>query len=158
MSVSKAADLHYERLSEDLIPTLLPIEHEAYPDPWTVAMFRQELDNPASYFCVAYLDDRLVGYGGFWFVVDEIHVTKVTVALPHRGYGYGRALMAHLEQHGRTLGAVTSRLEVRERNTPARTLYARIGYRPVGLRRGYYAKTNETAVVMSKVLSAEFSA
>ena len=46
------------------------------------------------------------------------------------------------------------RLEVRESNESARRLYETLGFEEVGVQRGYYTNTNETAVVMEKVLGA----
>ena len=41
-------------------------------------------------------------------------------------------------------------LEVRERNRAARSLYASLGFLPVGGRRAYYADTGEDAVILLK--------
>ena len=58
--------LEYLCISEEHIPLLLNIEREAYVEPWTEGMFRQELDNPLSQFFVAVLDGTIIGYVGFW--------------------------------------------------------------------------------------------
>lgn len=150
MSVSGEISLRFRRLSALDIADLLPIEQEAYDDPWSPGMFQQELDNQASHFFVVFAQDALVGYGGFWFVVDEVHITKVTVSAECRSRGYGREIMQYLLERGKELGAVYARLEVRELNEVARKLYASLGFREIGLRHGYYTKTNETAVVMTK--------
>ncbi len=39
-------------------------------------------------------------------------------------------------------------LEVRLSNRPAQELYRRFGFAPVGVRKNYYAETNEDALVM----------
>lgn len=145
--------LRYEPLCEEHVSRLLAIEHEAYPDPWTPGMFRQEMINRTSHFFVAFTGGELVGYAGFWLLVDEIHITKVTVAAPFRGQGYGRELMEHLFAHGRRLNATSVRLEVRESNEPARRLYDSLGFEHVGLRAGYYARTGEAAVVMVRAIT-----
>jgi ribosomal-protein-alanine N-acetyltransferase len=142
----------FERLAPVHISRIQVIENEAYPDPWTFNMFKQELENRTSYFCVLLIDESIGGYGGFWHVIDEIHITKVTVAQPFRGLGYGRVLMNHLIEEGCGLEATYARLEVREANVVAQELYRSLGFQPVGLRKGYYAKTNESAVVMVKDL------
>src|SRR5690606_27411578 len=90
--------------------------------------------------------------GGFWLLLDEAHITKVTVAAPWRGQGLGHELMLHLLDTAQRRGATSARLEVREHNEAARHLYERLGFHAVGLRKGYYAKTNGTAVVMAKTL------
>lgn len=153
MSALEEHALRYERLSSIHLPTLLSIEEEAYPDPWTLGMFRQELTNDGSQFFVAFRDSTVAGYGGFWLVLDEAHITKVTVVQAYRGTGLGREVMEFLLRHASILGANTVRLEVREQNTVARALYRSLGFAEIGLRKGYYARTNETAVVMGKAIT-----
>jgi ribosomal-protein-alanine N-acetyltransferase len=144
--------LRYQSLANHHIETLLRIEEEAYPDPWTKGMFRQELTSPTSRFYVAYKGEDLVGYGGFWFIVDEAHITKLTVVEPQRCKGYGAEILGYLLRRGVEEGATTARLEVRESNTPARKLYEQAGFSEAGLRKGYYRRTGESAVVMVKAL------
>jgi len=140
--------LRFIRLMPEHIAVLLPLELASYPDPWTQGMFRQEVKNAHSYFYVAFLGDVLAGYAGFWLVAGEAHVTKVTVDEQFRCRGFGLALMEFLLQKGDELAATTFRLEVRESNRAAQRLYARLGFREIGRRQGYYTKSKETAVVM----------
>lgn len=152
MTTTSASHLRYETLTESLIPELQTIEHEAYPEPWTGGMFRDEMRNENSHFFVAYLGDELIGYSGFWLLVDVAHVTTVTVSQAHRGHGFGRQQMTHLIGAARSFSASTMTLEVRESNTPARTLYAEFGFKQIGIRRGYYSKSGEDAIVMELTL------
>jgi len=142
--------LNYVPLAMAHVPIVLPVEHEAYPDPWTQGMFLQEVRNGASHFYLAFYGEMLVAYGGFWLLIDEIHLTKLTVARPFRGGGLGAALLAFLEERGRAAGGTIVRLEVRESNAVARRLYAGAGYEEIGKRRGYYGASGEDAVVMAK--------
>ncbi len=152
-NVTDISALVYVPLAKEHLPLLLPVEHEAYPDPWTQGMFLQEIRNGASHFFLVFHDDTLVAYGGFWLLLDEIHITKLTVVAAHRRAGLGGALMGFLEANGQEVGGTTIRLEVRESNVAARTLYARAGFQEIGVRKKYYAATGENAVVMAKHLS-----
>lgn len=152
MNSSKQSTLLYAPLEEQHLDRILPIEAEAYPEAWTVGMFRDEMRTPRSYFRVLFMGESLIGYCGFWLVLDEAHITSVTVAQAFRGRGYGREQILHLLDTARERGAVLATLEVRESNLPAKTLYESIGFRRVGLRKGYYSKTNEDALVMLKDL------
>ncbi len=148
MSISFQARLTYESLREEHIPFLMGIELEAYPEPWTRGMFRDEIRNTRSYFFLARHDGQIIGYSGFWLILDEAHITSVTVAKSHRGLGYGREQMHHLNQLARDAGARTMTLEVRESNLPARRLYESLGFAPVGRRKGYYSRSGEDAIIM----------
>ena len=150
MSVSESAILTYGPITDDLIPTLLNIEHEAYPEPWSEGMFRDEIYNPRSHFFIAYKDDELIGYGGFWLVVDEAHITSVTVRHEQRGRKYGEQLLVHLLDDAAASGARIATLEVRPSNIAARELYRKFGFRAVGVRKNYYVTSKEDALIMTK--------
>jgi ribosomal-protein-alanine N-acetyltransferase len=49
---------------------------------------------------------------------------------------------------GARLGAVRATLEVRRSNEPARLLYERLGFLVAGIRRAYYTKPVEDAIVL----------
>ncbi len=153
MSTTEQSLLVYEPLRESHLAGIMDIEVEAYPEPWTTGMFRDEMRSPRSYFRVAFSEGQLIGYCGFWLVADEAHITSVTVDHGFRGRGYGREQLTHLIVAAIAQGARIATLEVRESNTAARNLYESAGFRGVGLRRGYYSKTNEDAIVMLKELS-----
>ena len=46
-------------------------------------------------------------------------------------------------------------LEVRESNGPAKTLYSKHGFEVVGLRKNYYTKPKENAVLMTVYLKGD---
>ncbi len=150
MSITPETRLHYGRLHEEYLPEIMEIEKEAYPEPWTVGMFREEMRSGRSYFYVAFAGDNLVGYSGFWLVLDEAHITSLTVAKDFRSQGYGREQLMHLLAIGEAHGVRTYTLEVRTSNERAQSLYASEGFRAVGVRKGYYSSTREDAVVMIK--------
>ena len=132
------------------VELLLPIEEEAYPDPWTAGMFRQEAGNKTSHLYLAYAGEEFVGYAGFWLVLDEVHITKLTLLPSYRGVGWGMILLDALLKAAISLGAVNVSLEVREGNARARHLYARAGFEETGVRPGYYVRAKENAVLMSR--------
>ena len=45
-------------------------------------------------------------------------------------------------------------LEVRESNIPAASLYKKHGFVPVGIRKNYYTKPKENAVLMTKFIES----
>ena len=57
-----------------------------------------------------------------------LNVHDLAVRADHRGRGVGRALLAAVEDHARARGFCKLTLEVQEHNTPARALYAAVGF------------------------------
>jgi len=152
MSVSQQIALRFVDLESAHLPEIMAIEREAYPDPWTVQMFQQEIQSKLSCFHVVFWGDALVGYGGFWHVGDEAHITSVTVRREYRRLGIGRRLVTHIIEEAARLGLLVATLEVRASNYHARNLYRSMGFEAVGRRKGYYAGGKEDAIIMAKEL------
>jgi ribosomal-protein-alanine N-acetyltransferase len=79
-----------------------------------------------------------------------IHVTNVGVLPEYRGLGIGELLMRSLMAAAKTRGAKKMTLEVRKSNYIAQNLYSKLGFEPIGIRRGYYLDDREDAVIMWK--------
>ena len=60
---------------------------------------------------------------------DHLLIVNVAVSPSYQGCGYGRTLMAHAEEHARSLGLSEIRLYTNSRFTENVKLYERIGYR-----------------------------
>ena len=133
------------------LPAVLEIERRAFSQPWSRAFFEKELATPFARLQVA-IDEsgaraELVGYTCFWRVTDEVHLLNVAVQEGRRGRGIGRFLVEAVIQEARTAQARTLFLEVRAGNVAARRLYRQLGFRNLGIRRGYYGP-GQDAIVM----------
>ena len=144
-------------LTQDLLPEVLELERVCFSLPWSREAFLPELPDPACCWLAALLDGQLAGYAGMRTVLDEGYVSNVAVAPECRRRGIGEALMRALMAEGlrRQLRFLT--LEVRVGNESARRLYARLGFREVGLRPGYYERPREDALLMTYYYSEEGS-
>lgn len=148
------SELQFRKIEARDLDQVLEIELEAFPEPWTRGMFCQEISSPMSHFYVALLDDTLVGYVGFWQVVDEAHITSVTVRKEYRGRGYGRVLTDFIVRSAAREGLTRATLEVRVSNITAQNLYKSLGFEKTGMRKNYYKKTNEDAIIMARKLDS----
>jgi [ribosomal protein S18]-alanine N-acetyltransferase len=132
------------------IDDVIAIEEASFTNPWTREMYLAELERPGQSFC--YLarteSDAVVGFCSFWLVVDELHINNLAVVPQERRAGIATALLRHVMAEGTRLGAVRATLEVRKSNEPARVLYERLGFAVAGVRRGYYTKPVEDAIVL----------
>lgn len=128
------------------LPALVALEREIYPEPWSEQIFRDELGQDNRIYLAATDDAGLVAYGGVMMVGEDAHITTLAVATRARRTRLGTRLLLELIEAALGAGARNLTLEVRISNDPARSLYQRFGFAPVGLRKNYYR--SEDALVM----------
>jgi ribosomal-protein-alanine N-acetyltransferase len=136
--------------SLDQIDEVLAIEEASFSNPWTREMYLAELENPGVSFCyLAYdTEGRSIGFCSFWRVLDELHINNLAVFPDRRREGVASALLTFVLNEGARQGAKRATLEVRQSNDPARYLYERFGFTVAGIRRGYYTRPVEDALVL----------
>ncbi|MFQ6059038.1 MAG: ribosomal protein S18-alanine N-acetyltransferase [Anaerolineae bacterium] len=100
----------------------------------------------------------VLGYGGFWIMAGEAHISTIAVAPEHRRRGIGELLLVTMLDRATELNAEVMTLEVRVSNVAAQSLYRKYGFQPVGRRRGYYSNNREDALIMTteRLTSATF--
>ena len=132
------------------LPSVQLIERASFATPWPAHAYRQELEgNRLAHYLVATLGGDIVAYGGMWLMVDEAHITTFAVHPDWRRQRIGERLLLAFLDMAVDRGAREATLEVRLSNLPARRLYEKYGFRPVGLRPRYYSDDNEDALIMT---------
>jgi ribosomal-protein-alanine N-acetyltransferase len=133
------------------VPDVMAIEDRVFPSPWPAHAYVDELTRNELSHCYVLETpvDGLIGYGCFWLLVDEAHISTLAVALDWRGRGLGELMVIHLIEQAIELGAAMVTLEVRVSNHVAQALYAKYGLTVVGRRKRYYADNREDALIMS---------
>jgi ribosomal-protein-alanine N-acetyltransferase len=91
----------------------------------------------------------IVGYGGFWLMIDEAHISTIAARPDWRRRGVGELLLVTMIDSAMEMGAGVVTLEVRVSNTGAQALYRKYGFEQVGLRKHYYSDNNEDALIMT---------
>lgn len=141
--------LVFRSMTMEDIPFIVEIEQEAFTTPWTRGAFENELTtNQFAHYMIMDIDGEVAGYGGMWLIMEEAHVTNIAVKDTYRGRKLGERLLRELMKTSAFLGAIRITLEVRTSNYVAQNLYEKLGFRSVGIRRGYYTDNREDAVVM----------
>jgi [ribosomal protein S18]-alanine N-acetyltransferase len=138
------------------LETVQAIERASFSSPWPPNAYRSELEtNRLANYLVARADGEIVGYGGMWLMVDEAHITTFAVHPAWRRQRIGERLLLAFLDLAMARQAHEATLEVRLSNLPARRLYEKYGFRPVGLRPRYYSDDNEDALIMTTEPLAE---
>lgn len=126
------------------------LEKCCFADPWSENSVASELENPLSLWLVAMDGERLAGYVGSQTVLGESDMMNVAVDGAYRRQGVGKMLIEALVEHLKARESYCLTLEVRDSNTPARSLYASLGFSEIGRRKNYYRNPREDALILRK--------
>lgn len=142
------ADVSLEHIAE-----INELEKLCFSLPWSRQALISQLPDDMHMFIAAIGDDgQVLGYVGMMYVLDEGYISNVAVSPEHRRLGIADALINALidRANEKELSFVT--LEVRKSNVPAIELYIKNGFSEVGLRKNYYTKPTEDAILMTRFL------
>ena len=127
------------------------IELQCFSCPWTMDQLRSQLSDARHVFLAAVEESGgVLGYVGMMFVLDEGYISNVAVAPDFRRQGVADALISALMTRAEELSLAFVTLEVRAGNEPAKALYAKHGFVPVGRRKNYYDLPKEDAILMTR--------
>jgi len=146
------------------VPEVGAIERLSFPTPWPSSSFLYELgNNPRSSYHVllrpkgsgatrprrgwhrwlhSVIDrlkgSRVIGYVGFRFQPEGVHISTIAVHPDWRGKSLGELLLLTAMEKALDMGSSVVSLEVRASNRVAQRLYRKYGFRFTAVHRGYY--------------------
>ena len=141
-------NLIIEEMKENDIDGVFEVEKNCFEDYWSKDSFKKELSNNLAKYLVAKIDNKVVGYVGIWFVVDEGDITNVALHEDYRGQKIGDHLIKELVQVCKNNKIISMTLEVRASNVVAQNLYKKYGFKMAGIRKEYYSNNKEDAIIM----------
>ena len=140
-SVTRNDLIRLRRMTADDLPSVLAIEEQNYNFPWSEGIFKDCFR--AGYNCwVCEEMDRVLGYSIVSIAVGEAHILNISVDPSEQGQGIGRKMLENLIEVARSKRAETVFLEVRPSNIGALTLYQKLGFNEIGVRKDYYPAEN----------------
>ena len=140
-------------LPEDLVQ-VCEIEKDNFSMPWSEKSFLDSMQRNDTVFLAAVADGEIAGYLGCYCVAGSGEITNVAVKDSMRRRGVGGLLLEKLYEEGALLECEEFFLEVRESNAPAIALYSQQGFVKEGIRKNFYEKPVEHAVIMVKHMEA----
>lgn len=124
------------------------IEKDNFSVPWSEKSFQESMERNDTVFLTAVTDGEVAGYLGCYCIAGTGEITNVAVKESHRRKGIGGMLLQKLYEEGALLDTQEFFLEVRESNEAAIGLYSRQGFVKEGIRKNFYEKPLENAVIM----------
>jgi [ribosomal protein S18]-alanine N-acetyltransferase len=148
-------DLTIKPISVDEIESIVILDRLCFGGLWSIDSYRRELTNDNSHFLGVSIDRTLepetagiIGFGCFWAILDEAHITLLGVHPQYQRQGLGTLLLTALLDKARSIEMARATLEVRASNQGAIDLYERFGFQTVGRRKKYYQDTGEDGIIM----------
>ena len=118
---------------------LARVHATSFETPWTAPDIAVLLDGPGG-FALAVSDNEIRGFVLARSISYEAEILTLAIEPDFRRRGFAQALTEAAARLAETLGANSLFLEVAEDNPAGIALYAGIGFKPVGRRRGYYTR------------------
>lgn len=137
-------------MEEKDVETVAAMEQEIFSMPWSKQAFSNILQDFKACYLVAEEEASIVGYCGIYDIAGEGDIMNVAVDAAHRGKGIAYRMLSELLTQGRQKGICEFTLEVRASNTPAIHVYEKLGFVTEGIRKNFYEKPTEDALIMWK--------
>ncbi len=126
------------------------IENELFGVPWTEKILEENLDNKLYSVYIAQRDEEIAGYICFMTVAGESELLRIAVSTGYQRQGIAAQLMDFMLEKLKAEGVRDIALEVRSRNKAAISLYEKYGFKVEGVRKRYYRKPEDDALIMWK--------
>ena len=136
-----------EMLPDDLVQ-VAEIEKQCFSEPWSREGFAASLKSTDTLYLTALEEEQVIGYCGLLRSFEEADITNVAVGEDRRNQGIAGRLLKKLMEQGHGLGIERFTLEVRVSNLAAIHLYESLGFEAAGIRRRFYSKPTEDALIM----------
>ena len=142
------------KMSESHIPQIAELERLCFNDPWSENSIASELGNKLSLWLVAEHEGQVLGYVGSQTVLGETDMMNIATHPDFRKQGIGTALIRTLIDTLSAQGSHSLMLEVRASNDSAISVYEKMGFIQVGVRKNYYRNPKEDALILRKEWNA----
>lgn len=142
--------MNFEIIKADLslADDIIKIENACFEKPWSENSLRAQLSSEFTLTLLCKCEGQAAGYVSVTRALDEGQVDLVAVHPNFRRMGVAKELFNALFECAEELDINFFTLEVRVSNTPAISLYEKLGFKRDGVRKKYYDGI-EDAVLMS---------
>lgn len=130
------------------VPAVAEIEKACFSLPWSEQSLIDSVTREDTMFLVCEEEQNIVGYIGMYLSFDEGDITNVAVAPAYRKRGYGEAIVSKSIELAKEKQLEMILLEVRVSNAPAISLYKKMGFEEIGIRKNFYEHPVEDAMIM----------
>ena len=138
--------------AKDFVKEIAETEEKCFSEPWSESAVSEFLSYSYNGALVCLCDGEFAGYITYTAVCDEVQIANVATDPSFRRKGVGMYLVEELKKVAVEKKSAVIMLEVRAGNIPAISLYEKAGFEKVGVRKNFYKKPDEDAILMNLVL------
>ncbi|MFL2932428.1 MAG: ribosomal protein S18-alanine N-acetyltransferase [bacterium] len=151
------SDLIVRNMEEEDINSVVNIEREVYPFPWSGEILKElfyfGLKNEVNHSTVIISGNKnpiVHGYSFWQMIIDECYILNFAISAKFQGKGLGSFFLEKILEEAQLIGAQRATLEVRIGNKTAIGLYEKFGFSVIAMRKDYYVDNGnkEDALIM----------
>lgn len=135
-------DIKIKSMSLIDLKNIKDILETEFDDFWNYNILKEELMSENSRYIAAFLGNDIIGFAGIKITYDEADIMNIVTKKTYRQKGIGTILFNNLISICKELKIKTLFLEVNEDNLPAISLYKKLGFSQISLRKNYYKDKN----------------
>lgn len=142
--------MEIKSVTKELAATAADIERLCLDTAWSAAQISAAANDENTLYLVATAEGVACGVISCVFSRYEAMVENLAVLPGYRRLGVASALLAEVESRAKARGLGAMALEVASRNIGAISLYEKAGFEKAGVRKGFYVKQRDDALIMIK--------
>lgn len=130
------------------------LENKFFSHPWSRKSLEDTLSSENS-LCLTVIDKEtkvMAGYCIFIISFEDADLCRIAVSDKFRRRHIAEKMLKNAIKELKKRNVYRILLEVRKKNIPAISLYEKIGFKQIGIRKGYYSEPVEDGVVFELLL------
>lgn len=142
--------INIRNMTLDDIESVFEIEKSIFSIPWSKKSFESSISSKDTIYIVTTIDEKIVGYLGIYILGDQSDISNVCVHKDYRRMHIAEVMLSYIFDRAKSNNVKEITLEVRESNVAAISLYEKMGFKEIGIRKNYYQKPLENGLLMWK--------
>lgn len=142
--------IYFEEIVLNDISKIYQIEKDSFKHPWNISQIKSELIRIKNYNICIKENNNLLAYTFCRVESDFLEIMKIASTKSLRRKGLANLIMSKLNDFCIKKGINSIYLEVNSNNFEAINFYKKNGFKTDSIRKNYYQKSREDAILMSK--------
>ena len=142
--------IYFEEIVLNDISKIYQIEKDSFKNSWNISQIKSELIRKKNYNICIKKNNNLLAYAFCRFEADFLEIMKIATVKSLRRKGLANLIMTKLNDFCIQKKINNIFLEVNSNNFEAINFYKKNGFKTDSIRKNYYQKSREDAILMSK--------